>query len=62
MKIGKEVSYLKTKVGKLSLDLSSDSRLIIIQSDDLETNIYNREKYETFLLRIQKIDKLLQIN
>ncbi len=59
MKIGKEVSYIDTKVGEISITLEG---YIIIKSDDGVTNIYNREEYETFLKRNEKISKLLEIN
>lgn len=62
MRIGKEVSYLNTKVGDLTFSLDFGSDLIIIEDEDGKTKIYNRQEYETFLTRHEKISKLLQNN
>ncbi len=57
MKIGKEVTYFKTKEGKLG-PFPPDN-FIVIETEDLKTHMYKREEYELFLNRIQKINKLL---
>ena len=62
MKTGKEVSYLNTSVGKLGFCHLGNNDLIIIEDDDGITKIYNRLEYETFLYRIGRINKLLEIN
>ena len=62
MEIGTEVSYLKTKVGDLEISLDLGDDLVIIKTSKGTTEIYNRQEYETFLQRNQKINKLLQKN
>jgi hypothetical protein len=62
MKLGKEVSYLRTKVGQLDFELDFGDDIIIIETKEGTTEIYSRKEYETFSRRNEKISKLLDKN
>lgn len=62
MELGREVSYLRTKVGSIDFSIDLGDDLIIIETNKGTTEIYNRKEYETFLTRNKKISKLLEKN